>query len=115
MNNNEIRNGKVLDTFDWYDGPLNYSFQGLSGQLYYATYIGDTNNTPIYLYMPASPDEIKQLITGNIDIHDFHMTQSKNNTFVEIGNSIQQYTQSSLFKKYPPVNWSPDPGVRFGQ
>lgn len=117
MNSNDIKQGAVIEIFDWYDGPLNYTLKGLSGQLFYATYMDcqiiDGQSHSIYLYIPTTPEKVKNLLSGGMDIRDFHANETVNGAFVETGQNVQFYTQVELLTAYPLDDWSAEVGVRF--
>ena len=51
-----------IDTYDWYDGPINYSIQGDDDQLYIVNWAGWTTETEasIWLYLPVNEEYLNK-------------------------------------------------------
>lgn len=113
---NDIKQGHITNIYDWYDGPLSYQLEGISGQNYYATYIDDCETIQttcrVFLLVPSTAEKIKALVTGNTDIREFLLHESINGVVV-IGSHSIQYTQTELRERYADDDWLPDVGVRY--
>lgn len=113
----EILNGTIIHTYDWYDGPLNYTLLGQSGQLYYATLcdirFGEGHKFYDYLYFPTTQEKVEALLNGDCTIRDFHVASSVDGAFVDSSDGVTFHTQAALFAAYPVDEWSAEVGRRF--
>lgn len=116
-NENDILNGTILETYEWYDGPLNFTLLGESGQYYYAT-LRDARFEAgrkhyDYIYFPTTKENVADLLTGAVSIRAFHIAESTNGVWVDTADTVVFHTQSDLFSIYPLEEWSAEEGARF--
>lgn len=66
----------------------------------------------MFMVMPTNESGVNQLLSGEVDISEFHKTETANGAYVESNSHVQFYSQEESSKAYPLDEWSAEPGVR---
>lgn len=61
---------KMLEVYEYFDGPCLFSCRSSAGQIYLATAADDDDESITYLYAPVTNERFQQIRSGNIDLYD---------------------------------------------
>ena len=99
----------IIDAFetmyDWYDGPLSYTFYYQNDdQLYYGHLIDveDEDNTYIHWIIPVDESTIQEAEENKIDLRTLLMSSSTV-MFLRDFDSLEQVSLADAFKRYRDV------------
>lgn len=59
---------KIIEVFDWLDGPRLFIAENASGHRYLAFWAGDQGRESLWFYAPASETRVANLVAGKIDL-----------------------------------------------
>ncbi len=65
-----LGNLELLEVYVFYDCPKLFACQNLSGQIFLAVWIDETDDADIWLYVSMSPNRFKAIHSGYLDLHD---------------------------------------------
>ena len=61
---------KIIEVYHYYDGPKLFSCRSNSGQIYYAFWLGDDNESDNWMYVPVSRNRYIAARSGSISLYD---------------------------------------------
>lgn len=59
---------KLIEVYEFYDQPCLFSCQNLSGQVYIALWIDNSETEDIWLYAPVSSERFNHIKNGEVDL-----------------------------------------------
>lgn len=65
-----FRGMELIETLDWYDGPILHIAQNEQGQKFVAWWADETDSSRIWLYAPISEERLQMYKANKISTHD---------------------------------------------
>ena len=100
---------KLLEVFDYFDGPRFYSCVSKSGQLYLAFWVDEIENASSWLYVQISLDRYNSMKAGNIAIREAFLQSEEGYAFLVTVDNINKIDITPLYCQEIPFDYLPEP------
>lgn len=80
---------EIIETYDYYDGPLNFTFNfDKSEKLYYAHYIVDLDRVRVFWVVEVSKERMRDAEQGKVDLRTLLTEPEKEEVHFFTGNGL---------------------------
>ncbi|WP_042227713.1 DUF6575 domain-containing protein [Paenibacillus popilliae] len=81
---------KIINVFEYYDGPKVFACESITGQKYVVNWIDTTSNNDTWFYVPVSGTRYLLILNGRVSLRDC-ILHSENNMVLEVQTPKGQY------------------------
>jgi hypothetical protein len=109
--NNEIKNLKPWEIFDFFEGPRFYSCKSQTGQTYLVHWVDDINDSDVWLYQKVSFEKYCALKNNKIDIRSCFENLEEGFSYLVTVASENEFNIDLIKPEQYDPEWLPDEGV----